>query len=197
MEESQTIYEAEMAVSTAKVNMDSYESLMRSQYGSKLNAIDNFLNQGQAGRGCGLRGFPAQSTNEMLESFDSPWNGSIKILFFRFTKEWFKGEIDGTRYIENDLYALLTACKEYQAAVSDLESAQKTLRSEITTSYESIVTARNAYLALEQTVEQNREDLERLSGLNQLGKAEYSEVKTKQEEYQTSQMDYIGRAGGI
>ena len=40
-------------------------------------------------------------------------------------------------------------------------------------------------------MEQNREDLERLSGLNQLGKAEYSEVKTKQEEYQTSQMDYI------
>ena len=190
MEESQTIYEAEMAVSTAKVNMDSYESLMRSQYGSKLNAVDNFLNQVKRGEDVDYAAFQLKY-NEMLESFDSPWNGSIKILFFRFTKEWFKGEIDGTRYIENDLYALLTACKEYQAAVSDLESAEKTLRSEITASYESIVTARNAYLELEKTVEQNREDLERLSGLNQLGKAEYSEVKTKQEEYQTSQMDYI------
>lgn len=190
MDESQTIYEAKMAVSTAKVNMDSYESLMRSQYGSKLNVIDNFLNQVRRGEDVDYAAFQLKY-NEMLESFDSPWNGSVKILFFRFTKEWFKGEIDGTRYIENDLYALLTACKEYQSAVSDLESAEKTLRSEITSSYEAIVTARNAYLTLEDTVEQNRQDLERLSALNQQGKAEYSEVKTKQEEYQSSQMDYI------
>lgn len=190
MENSQTIYEAEMAVSTAKVNMDSYESLMRSQYGSKLNAIETFLNQVRNGEDVDYAAFQLKY-NEMLESFDAPWNGSIKILFFRFTKEWFKGEIDGTRYIENDLYALLTACKEYQSAVSELESAEKTLRSDITSSYEAIVTARNAYLDLADTVAENKEDLERLSALNQLGQAEYSEVKTKQEEYQTNQMDLI------
>lgn len=190
MENSQTIYEAEMAVSTAKVNMDSYESLMRSQYGSKLNAIETFLNQVKRGEDVDYAAFQLKY-NEMLENFDAPWNGSVRILFFSFTKEWFKGEISGTRYIENDLYALLTACKEYQSAVSELESAEKTLRSEITSSYEAIVTARSAYQSLSDTVAQNREDLERLVTQNQIGKAEYSEVKTKREEYQTNQMDLI------
>ncbi len=190
MENSQTIYEAKMAVSTAQVNLDSYESLMRSQYGSKLNVINNFLTQVRNGEDVDYAAFQLKY-NEMLTSFDRPWNGSIRILFFKFTKEWFKGEIDGTRYIENDLYALMTACKEYTTAVTELEAAEKTLRSEITSSYEAIVTARNAYLGLVESTEQAREDLERLVALNQLGKAEYSEVKTKQDEYQSNQLDMI------
>ncbi len=190
MENSQTIYEAKMAVSTATVNLDSYESLMRSQYGSKLNAIDTFLSQVRRGEDVDYAAFQLKY-NDMLESFDSPWAGSVRILFFSFTKEWFKGEISGTRYIENDLYALLTACKEYQSAVTEYESAVKTLTDEINSSYEAIVTARTAYQDLADTVAQNREDLEKLSALNQLGQAEYSEVKTKQEEYQTNQMDLI------
>ena len=52
----------------------------------------------------------------------------------------------------------MTACKEYQSAVSELESAEKTLRSDITSSYEAIVTARNAYLDLADTVAENKEE---------------------------------------
>ena len=190
MSDSQTIYEAKMAVSTAQVNLDSYESLMRNQYGSKMNGINSFLTQVRNGESVDYAAFQIKY-DEMLDSFDAPWEGSIRILFFSFTKEWFKGELSGTRYIENDLYALLTSCKEYETANSDLESAQKTLEDEIRTAYESIVTARNAYLQLAETTETAREDLERLSSLNQLGKAEYSEVKTKQEEYQSLQLDLI------
>ena len=179
-----------MAVSTAQVNLDSYESLMRNQYGSKMNGINSFLTQVRNGESVDYAAFQIKY-DEMLDSFDAPWEGSIRILFFSFTKEWFKGELSGTRYIENDLYALLTACKEYETANSDLESAQKTLEDEIRAAYESIVTARNAYLQLAETTETAREDLERLSSLNQLGKAEYSEVKTKQEEYQSLQLDLI------
>ena len=147
MSDSQTIYEAKMAVSTAQVNLDSYESLMRNQYGSKMNGINSFLTQVRNGESVDYAAFQIKY-DEMLDSFDAPWEGSIRILFFSFTKEWFKGELSGTRYIENDLYALLTACKEYETANSDFESAQKTLEEEIRTAYESIVTARNAYLQL-------------------------------------------------
>ena len=39
LEHDQTYYEAKMAASTALLNLDSYESLMRSQYGDKMNYI--------------------------------------------------------------------------------------------------------------------------------------------------------------
>ena len=130
-----------MAVSTAQVNLDSYESLMRNSTASKMNGINSFLTQVRNGESVDYAAFQIKY-DEMLDSFDAPWEGSIRILFFSFTKEWFKGELSGTRYIENDLYALLTSCKEYETANSDLESAQKTLEDEIRTAYESIVTAR-------------------------------------------------------
>ena len=190
LKNNQTCYEAQMAASTALLNLNSYESLMKSQYGSKLNYVQSFVNTVRQGGEVDYAAFQMKY-KEMLNALDAPWNGSIRILFFKFTKEWFKGEISGTRYIEDDMYALMTACKEYENARSEQESIEKSTTKQVASSYEAIITARNAYQALEKTKETTKKDLERLSALNQLGKAEYSEVQEKKEDYQSIQLDAL------
>ena len=115
LENDQTVYEAQMAASTALMNLESYESLMRNEYGGKFDRIQSFVNIAKNGGDVDYAAF-MMAYKEMLTDLDRPWAGSIRILFFRFTKEWFKGEIDGTRYIEDEMYAVYTACMEYANA---------------------------------------------------------------------------------
>lgn len=127
----------------------------------------------------------------MLTDLDSPWAGSFRILFFRFTKEWLKGEISGTRYIENEMYALYTACMEYANAKTEQESTEEALRKEVSTQYETIVSAENAYRAMKDSAEEMRQDYEQLLALNRMGKATYEEVSDKLSEYQEAQLETL------
>ena len=102
MDHDQSFYEAKAATSTAKLNVDSYESLMRSQYGSKMDVIQTYINMAKQGMDVDYGAFQIKY-REMLKALDKPWAGSIRIWFFKFTKEWFKGEIDGTGYIEDEM----------------------------------------------------------------------------------------------
>lgn len=190
LEHDQYYYETKMALNTAKMNLDAYESFFRSQYGSKVDQIQPFLNAARQGQKIDSAAFQMRYRT-FLQSLDAPWNGSRRILFFRFPKEWFKGEIDGTRYNEDELYALYTACLDYASAASDLQAAERDKRKEVSSSYEALVTARNAYQDLARTVSSTKEDLDRLTALNRLGKAEYSEVSEKRNDYQSAQMDAL------
>jgi hypothetical protein len=125
----------------------------------------------------------------MLSDIDSKWKGSYRILFFKFPKEWFKGQIDGIRYVEDEPYALYTACMEYAAARTDRIAAEADLRKRISADFEALVTARNASKSLSDAVEDAEKDLSRLLILNQIGKVEYDEVKGQQDDYQALQID--------
>ena len=190
LDHDQSFYEAKAATSTAKLNVESYESLMRSEYGSKMNIIQNYINMAKQGMDVDYGAFQLKY-KEMLAALDKPWNGKIRILFFSFTKEWFKGEIDGTRYIEDEMYAVYTACMEYGNAKKDQDALEKDLRSQVRDTYENVVTGWNTYETLQSLASESRETLDRLLVLNRMGKATYTEVADQQEAYQVAQQDAL------
>nr|WP_300186450.1 TolC family protein [uncultured Agathobaculum sp.] len=181
---------AKMSASTALLNLNAYESLMRNQYGGKLNRIMSFVNAAKNGQDIDYAAFQI-AYKEMLTDLDRPWAGKFRILFFSFTKEWLKGEISGTRYIENEMYALYTACMEYANAKTEQDSTEEALRKEVATQYENIVSAENAYRAMQKSASDLKSDYDQLLALNQLGKATYEEVSDKLEEYQAAQIETI------
>lgn len=190
LDHDQSFYEAKAATSTAKLNVDSYESLMRGQYGSKMNIIQNYINMAKQGMDVDYGAFQIKY-KEMLNTLDRPWSGKIRILFFKFTKEWFKGEIDGTRYIEDEMYAVYTACMEYGNAKKDQDTLEKDLRTQVRDGYENVVTGWNTYETLQDLAAEAKEGLDRLRVLNRMGKADYTEVADQQEAYQVAQQDAL------
>lgn len=190
----QTVYEARTAESTARLNVESYESLMSSQYGSKMNYIKNYISLAKQGMDVDYAAFQLKY-NEMLKALDKPWSGKLRILFFTFTMEWFKGEISGTRYIEDEMYAVYTACMEYGSALRERESAEKELRSRVKDNFESLVTAWNTYETLRELSAQARDTLDRTRAMNKLGKATYTEVADEQTAYQDAQQDALDALG--
>lgn len=190
LDHDQAFYEIKAATSTARLNVDSYESFMRSEYGSKMNYIQPYINQAKQGMDVDYGAFQLKY-KEMLKALDKPWSGKIRILFFKFTMEWFKGEIDGTRYIEDEMYAVYTACMEYGNARKDQESAEKDLRAQVRDSFESLVTQWNTYLTLQELVDTAKETQDRVLALNRLGKATYEETADAQQSYEDAQMDAL------
>lgn len=190
LEHDQSYYEAKTACSTALLNIESYESLMRSQYGSKMDYIQNYINMAKQGMDVDYAAFMLKY-DEMLKALDAPWNGKIRILFFSFTKEWFKGEISGTRYIEDEMYAVYTACMEYSNALQDQQSLEKDLTAQVTDSFESLVSSWNTYEQTQALAEQARQTMEQTAALNQLGKADYTEAAEAQSAYQQAQQDAL------
>ncbi len=190
LDHDQSFYEAKAATSTALLNVNSYESLMRSQYGGKLNYIQTYINMAKQGMDVDYGAFQIKY-KEMLAALDEPWNGEIRILFFSFSKEWFKGEIDGTRYIEDEMYAVYTACMEYGNAKKDQDALEKELRAQVRDTYDAVVTGWNTYETLRDLADKSGETLERLLLLNRIGKATYTEVADEQEAYQTAQQDAL------
>ncbi|MDR1572715.1 MAG: hypothetical protein LBS24_00195 [Clostridiales Family XIII bacterium] len=190
LENDHTYYAARMAESVARITLDGYEGLFRGHYGGKVNAISPYLSQARNGSDIDTASFKMAYDN-MLSRLDSPWAGVKRILFFRFTLEWFKGSVDGTRYIEDEMYALYTAALDYLSALKDKQNAERDLRRQVAASYESVVTAKNASDALIVSVAETKAELNRLAELNKRGKAEFSEVADKQADYQDLQMEAV------
>jgi hypothetical protein len=179
-----------MTEAVARINLDSYERLFRGQYGGKVNAISPYLNQARNGGDIDTSSFK-MAYDSMVVNLDSPWAGKKRILFFSFSREWFKGSIDGTRYIEDEIYALYTAALDYLSARKDKEIAERDLRKEVASSYEALITAKNAADALIASVAETKTELSRLAELNRLGKADFTEVADKQADYQDLQTEAV------
>ncbi len=183
-------YVAKMETSTALLNLNSYEGLMRGKYGDKLNRVMPFVNAVKQGQDVDYAAFQLKY-REMVTDIDSPWYGYWRILFFKFAKERLKGELSGTRYIEDDLYALYTSCMEYANAKKSQESAEKSLRRDVEVSFETLVSAENAYRAMSENVANQKASYEKLLAGNRMGRITYEEVSGKLEDYQTAQVDEL------
>ncbi len=186
----QAFHEAKATAATALLNVEAYEDFMRGEYGSKMSYIQPYVNMAKQGMDVDYAAFQMKY-NEMLKALDKPWAGKMRILFFTFTMEWFKGEIDGTRYIEDEMYAIYTACMDYGNAKKDRDTMEKDLKSQVSDTYESVITARNSYEALQKQVGIAESSLEKVKALNRIGKATYTEVADEQTAYQEAQMSAL------
>jgi hypothetical protein len=182
------VYEARSAESLALVNLNLAERLMRGKYGGAMNQLNGFISAARSGGDIDYAAFQI-SYQKMLKDIDARWQGKFRILFIKISREFLKGQIDGIRYIEDEPYALYSACMEYATARKDRISAENDLRKQIESDFEALVTSRNASNALATSVKETKKDIERLQILNRVGKADFEEVKDKQADYQALQID--------
>lgn len=193
LDRSQSYYEAKLAVSLASASMDTNYSLMQKQYGNNMGYISAYVTQAKNGQKLNTAAFKLDY-DRFLTAVDAPWQGHIRILFIKIPKEWFKGSIDGVRYVEDDPYMLYTNVLEYQEAVSDRKSLEKEITNSVRDSFENLVTAKNSYDSLKAQTEKAEKEMKRAALQNRAGELtfeEYEEVRTEYEELQIEQMEAL------
>ncbi len=190
LEMNQEYYEAKLNSSLTLTSLNTYESLMKNQYGKNMGYIQSYVNMAKKNQDIDYDAFKS-SYEAMQKKVDEPWTGKKRILFIKIPKEWFKGQISGIRYIEDEPYALISAAKEYTAAINEQDSIRKSKEKEVKTGFENIVTAKNAYLALKENVNTLKGDYQKALAKNKLGEVLYEDVKSAQDEYEDAQMDMM------
>lgn len=190
LEEDQSYYEAKLTTQLAYTSLTLNESLMKSQYGSKMNILNPYLSQAVSQEEVDGDAFKS-AYDQFLVNIDAPWSGKLRILFIRIPKEWFKGSIDGVRYVEDEPYALYTAVLDYQDAVLEQKSMEKELTGNVTDSFEALITARNAYQSLQDTSLAEKAEVEKSTVLNQIGELPYDELSSQQTGYEETQMECL------
>lgn len=186
----QLYYEAKMATQLSLMQLDANYSLIKQQYGSKVNVISSFVQQVKSGQKIDSATFKL-SYDKFLQVIDQPWQGKWKILFIKIPKEWLKGQIDGVRYIEDEPYALYENALEYQDALAEQKEIAKDLESQVRDTFESVVTARNSYLNLKKQVEDAQQQLQKDLILNTLGMLSFEEYTDSLSQYEELQMEEL------
>lgn len=191
LEHDDAFYQTQTATANGLLALETNYSLLQKQYGSsKLSLISSFVTQAKQGEKLDAAAFKMKY-EEFLEAVDSPWQGKKKILFIKIPKEWFKGSVDGIRYVEDEPYVLYEAALEYQSLYAE-EQAQKTeLTNSVKTSFDNYVSTRNSSQELEKEVQKKAEELERARLLNAAGQMSLEEYEQVREEYEELQMDSL------
>lgn len=175
----------ETQLSLSSFNM--VRSMMENKYGRRMNPVQPFIQQALNGEKIDSSAFK-KAYNQMLVDIDSPWEGSYRILFIRFPKEWFKGAVDGSRYVEDDPYVLYTEALEYADALREQKSAGEELTQRVRDDFETIKTAQIAYEDAVRAFEELAEDLEKGTQLNRIGSMTYEELSDIQAEYEEQEL---------
>ncbi len=105
LDHDENYYEVSLDAATSLTSLRTNYQLMEGQYGSRMSYISDYINQVIAGQKISQKAFKAQY-EEFLKAIDQPWQGNIRILFIKIPKEWFKGQISGIRYVEDEPYVL-------------------------------------------------------------------------------------------
>ena len=189
----ETVYEAKQAEELAKLALMTNYNLMKSQYSGNIGMISGYVQQALDGSKINKRAFK-KDYDAFLKKIDDPWTGKKRILFFKFPKVWWKGEIDGIRYVEDDPYVLYSATLEYESALKDYNNARTELSNAITDGFDSYIETRKAYIKSVEDLEKLQTQLiydEALNALGQLSLEEYEAELTEYENARTAMNDAL------
>lgn len=187
-------YDVKLETQLSLRSLNMIQSMMENKYGRKLNSVQPFIQQALNGEKIDSAAFK-KVYNQMLDDIDAPWEGKRRILFFRFPKEWFKGSVDGSRYVEDDPYVLYTAALEYADAVREQSSAKEALVKQVRDDFETIKTAQIAYADAARALDALSEDLDKGVHRNRIGSMSYEEladIQTAYEEQELSKLELLG-----
>lgn len=190
LDRDENYYEVSMNATTSLISLRTNYNLMSGQYGSKMSYISEYVNQAISGQKINGTAFK-KKYEEFLKAIDAPWQGSIRILFIKIPKEWFKGQISGIRYVEDEPYALYEAALEYQDALLEKENEKQSLTQQVEDSFNNLVSMRNAYTALAAETESAEAALKREEVLNRLGELTYEEYKSSLDDYEDLQNEML------
>lgn len=187
-------YDVKLETQLSLRSLNMIRSMMEDKYGRKLASVQPFIQQALNGENIDSAAFK-KVYNQMLDDIDAPWEGKYKILFFRFPKEWFKGSVDGSRYVEDDPYVLYTAALEYADAAREQNSAEEALVKQVRNDFETIKTAQIAYTDAARALDALSEDLDKGVQRNRIGSMSYEEladIQTAYEEQELSKLALLG-----
>lgn len=190
LDNSHTYYTAKIDTQLALAALNTNYSLMENHYGSDMSYISQYISNIKSGKKVDTDAFKA-AYNQFLDKIDSYWNGSKRILFIKIPKEWFKGEMDGIRYVEDDPYILYTDALEYTDTLNEQNLTEKDIRSEVVNGFENLVVVKNSYQSLSRQAEQLKQELETAEILNKLGELEYKEYKETEDLYKEAQINEL------
>lgn len=132
-----------------------------------------------------------QKYNYTLTQIDSPWDGAyvINLLFFkiRIPKEWFKGEYSGTRYMEDQKYALFVSLTERDKARKAEQNAISSLENTIYTAYNNLKQMESAYKNAQENLQLSEKNYNEQKKQNQLGLVAFSTLESSRMDYFTKQ----------
>lgn len=199
LERDHEYYDVRLETQLSLRSLNMIKSMMESKYGRKLNPVQPFIQQALNGEKIDGSAFK-KVYNQMLEDIDEPWDGSFRILFFRFPKEWFKGSVDGSRYVEDDPYVLYTGALEYADAAREQKSAKEELVKRVRNDFETIKTAKIAYRDAVRALDELAVDLDKGIQRNRMGSMSYeelSDIQTEYEEQELSKLELLGEYSSL
>ena len=183
----QTYYEACAAATTAKAELNTNYNLMKSKYGGDMGMISSYVNAALNGQDISARAFK-KSYKAFLDKIDSYWQGKKRIfLFIKIPREWLKGDLDGTRYIEDDPYTLYQNSLDYVSARKDEEAAKKELDQQVEDAFNNYVSVKSSYEQYLKDVDKAGQDMKMYAVKNRMGYMTLEEYQDEQDSYEELQ----------
>lgn len=173
-------FEVKKAVRTSKLAQRRLQEILniyQSRWGSKVSELSSMLSSG------GEIDYNAFLDKYLtaLDNIEEPWVGSyrINLLFFSISipRDWFKGELDGIRYFEDQKYALYLALIERDKALKEEEKTRKELVKKLETTYNTLKELELAYENSLEIEAASKKTYQNIMLLNKLAKASFQEVE--------------------
>jgi len=183
-------FEKKIEEETARIALSTSAQLLSSKYGSDYNMVRSYIDGALRGEKINKSQFKA-AFDAFLDKIDSYWRGSKRIIFFKFPKVWFKGEMDGVRYIEDEPYSAFENAMDYQSACKELTSTENQIRKNVTANYENYVSVKNSLAELQKQVAQQKKDVDKGLLLNKSGRMTYDEYSDLLSDYEDAQLELL------
>lgn len=182
----ESYYESCIAEITAKAELQTNAGLMRSKFGGDYNMISSYVNTGINGGAVNKKAFK-DSYKRFLEKIDSYWKGKKRIVFFKIPRVWFKGSVDGTRYIDDDPYVLYQNVLDYSSAFNEKKQAKNDLDQSVEDMFNNYISVRNSYKQYLKDVADAETNLRKDELRNRNGELSFEEYDSEMESYEELQ----------
>ncbi len=183
----QTYYEACITEFTARAELTTNSSLMKQHYGSEYGMISSYVSAALNGSTVNKKAF-SKDYKAFLTQIDSHWQGKKKIFWFlKLPKIWFKGDLDGTRYIEDDPTILQQNVLDYSQALNDKKAAKEEVDQAVTDEFNNYISVRNSYKQYIKDVDDADESLTKAALLNRKGELTFDEYNSQMDSYEELQ----------
>lgn len=189
LENDFNLYEKIQARKLAETDTNEILNIYKNQYSKYIGDIEAYI-KSHEGKEIDYDEF-IEMYQHTLTEIDSPWEGYYKIPIFFFVikipKEWFKGEYSGTRYMEDQKYALFVSLTERDKARKEEETARKTLEDTIYSSYSNLVQMKSAYDAAEENLQLAKEYYDSMLADNRKGLVSFTSLESSRSDYYEKQ----------
>lgn len=194
LDNDQTYYTACINETEGKVAVNTYSTILKNEFGGKYNTIAPYVNAALSGNKIQKKAFKNDYDN-FLKIIDNPWAGTynIYLLFtvIRIPKEWFKGDVDGIRYIDDDPYAMMDITLEYVDKRLERIQTEKSIQTQVEDQFNTYVSIKKSYSNYTDLVDKAKLQLDRDLASNRIGELTYEEYQSSQDSYEALENDLL------